>query len=747
MIGSRAALVPAWDLAGWTMLHFIWVGSLVAVLAALGRQLLRRAHPDVRYAYALASLTLLAAAPAVIAAVVAAGSFAADLARGAPGMEGTWSTASPVAQSGETVPARQSAAERSARTDLPRLLRWADVMVDILPGVWLVGAPSTFIYVAAGLWGAERLRRCSQPVCDDALSALCDRLADALGVSSHVAVCVCDRVAAPLVLGIARPLIVLPSALLTGWSPEQVELALLHELAHVRRWDNLVNLLQRVVESALFFHPAVWVLSGWVRWEREHCCDQIVVQHTGRALDYADALFLLAGTTAAPVAQASCMAEHHLVERIRRILNPEDRTMKLSRAALGLASGLLLLPAFLGILVLHANRRVMAQERNLAAVGKTSGKKVVMSTHSEGPARELPENPDLVGQLKLAIDAKDLEEVKRLMKRHPELHRAPLGYGSNGPLTYAVEWPRRVPMTAEKMAILRWMLENGSDVHQGGDGPLMRAALSDTNIRVMDLLVEHGGDVNAVWGGHYPIILAPLEAFAPRSLRWLLDRGADLHAAAKYCCPIEMLTCIYTRRPKDKSACLEIVGAAGFALPDTPVMALHRGRLDLLQEHLDRDPSLLERRFTYREIFFNLDGAAGDAYPATPVSGGTLLHLALEFDDIDVARWLIERGADVNARAAIDAEGFGGHTPLFHTVVNLAAAMGAKDDSRARLLLDHGADPNARATFRQEDKTHGTAPLDALHDVTPVGYARRYSDQHCVNAPALAAIIERGGKE
>jgi ankyrin repeat protein len=230
-------------------------------------------------------------------------------------------------------------------------------------------------------------------------------------------------------------------------------------------------------------------------------------------------------------------------------------------------------------------------------------------------------------------------------------------------------------------------------------------------------------------------------------LKWLLDHGADLHAAAKYFCPIEMLTCIYTRRPKDKSACLEIVGAAGFALPDTPVMALHRGRLDLLQEHLDRDPSLLERRFTYREIFFNRDGAPGDAYPATPVSGGTLLHLAIEFDDIDVARWLIERGADVNARAAIDADGFEGHTPLFHTVVNLAAAMGREDGSKARLLLDHGADPNARATFPQEAEFHDKAPTDALHDVTPVGYARRYPDRRCVNAPALAAIIERGGKE
>ena len=146
--------------------------------------------------------------------------------------------------------------------------------------------------------------------------------------------------------------------------------------------------------------------------------------------------------------------------------------MKLSRAALGLAAGLLLLPALLGMLVLHANRRVMAQETNPAAVGITSGKKVVMSTDSEEPAREHPENPDLVGQLKLAIDANDLEEVKRLMTRHPELHRAPLGYGKNGPLTWVAECRvPRVPPNETRLAMARWMIENGSDVHTGGDGP------------------------------------------------------------------------------------------------------------------------------------------------------------------------------------------------------------------------------------------------------------------------------------
>ena len=355
------------------------------------------------------------------------------------------------------------------------------------------------------------------------------------------------------------------------------------------------------------------------------------------------------------------------------------------------------------------------------------------------------ESLQLAGQLKLAIDADDLEEVKRLMTRHPELHRAPLGASKSPPLTWVATC--HVPPSETRLAMARWMIENGSDIHQGGDAPLMRTAGGDTALPMTELLVAHGADVNALaYDGTYPIILVPLELFAPRTLKWLLDHGADLHAAAKYCCPIEMLICIYTRRARDKAACLEIVDAAGFALPDTPVMALHRGRLDLLQEHLDRDSSLLERRFTYREVFSTtLDGPPGDAYPATPVSGGTLLHLALEFDDIDVARWLIERGADVNARAAIDAEGFEGHTPLFHTVVNLAAGMGLYDDSKARLLLDHGADPNARATFPQEAKFHNHAPTDPFHDVTPVGYARRYPDRRCVNAPALAAITEGGG--
>jgi hypothetical protein len=120
------------------------------------------------------------------------------------------------------------------------------------------------------------------------------------------------------------------------------------------------------------------------------------------------------------------------------------------------------------------------------------------------------ESLEEVGQLKQAIDGNDLERVTAMMTRNPTLHRAPIGYGKDGPLTWVAECrvPRQSP-SSTRLAMARWMIEHGSDVHQGGDGPLMRAALNGDRIPMMELLVSHGADVNALWHGHFPIIFAP----------------------------------------------------------------------------------------------------------------------------------------------------------------------------------------------------------------------------------------------
>lgn len=114
--------------------------------------------------------------------------------------------------------------------------------------------------------------------------------------------------------------------------------------------------------------------------------------------------------------------------------------------------------------------------------------------------------------------------------------------------------------------------------------------------------------------------------------------------------------------------------------------------------------------------------------------------------ELEVAAWLLKKGADANARAAVDAQGFGGHTPLFHAVVTLDA----HDDSKAHLLLKHGANPNARATFRKQLRDAGEPEKEKMlvfQDVTPIGYAKGFREPNWVIQPALELLKAHGGVE
>jgi ankyrin repeat protein len=358
------------------------------------------------------------------------------------------------------------------------------------------------------------------------------------------------------------------------------------------------------------------------------------------------------------------------------------------------------------------------------------------------------ESLGLVGELRAAIDANDLSTVRRLMARYPDLHRARLGYNNNGPLTWVAECRvPRVSPSATRLAMAAWMIENGSDIHQGGDGPLMRAALDDERIPMMDLLVRYGADVNALWNGNYPIVCAPCETLQPAALRWLLERGANPNIVSQqYGSPFAMVVATYARNPTGKHGCLEAFAANGFALPDTAPMALHRGSIDLLEQHLRRDAGLLTRRFTLEEIYpQSLGIAPSDGLHGTPVEGGTLLHLAIEYQERDIAGWLLDHGADVNARSTI-IEGYGGHTPLYHAVI----LSGRKTDEMARLLLDHGADSNVRADLRKQFRHMGDPEREQMreyHNVTPLGYAHQFQEPGMVSEPAVALIVQRGGVE
>ena len=404
--------IELWQLAGWTMLHFLWLGTLVGLVAGALRLLLRQASPNARYVTAVTTLVVLASLPLSIAAWLVITYPTVFLTEDAPAALSfaVGATATPAKISvpidqtvgeiielsgrNETTPSDKTPtgpdfAQRlptngnfiSDQVDVPiaasmnsRLSRGLpdDASADAspkpalveslqsfalyLPWIWLVGTPITFALLATGLVGTRQLRLASRPIHDGPIPELLAQLTTSLQIGKRVGLAVCDRIATPVLVGILRPIILLPPAALTGWSPDEIEMVLLHELAHVRRWDNLMNLAQRIVESLLFFHPVVWLVSNWIRREREACCDALVVDRTKRPHAYAELLVALAAELPRSVlfqpAASSAMAAGPLRNRIRRILQLEDDPMLVSGKSFALVLGSLLVAATFGVLYL-----------------------------------------------------------------------------------------------------------------------------------------------------------------------------------------------------------------------------------------------------------------------------------------------------------------------------------------------------------------------------------------------------------
>jgi hypothetical protein len=183
-------------------------------------------------------------------------------------------------------------------------------------------------------------------------------------------------------------------------------------------------------------------------------------------------------------------------------------------------------------------------------------------------------------------------------------------------------------------------------------------------------------------------------------------------------------------------------------------MALHRGRIDLLEKHIERDAPVLNRTFTHEEIYPPELGCHDEiqATQGTPLKGTALLHLCADYDELEIAKWLIEKGADVNARAAVDAEGFGGHTPLFCTVVSQPAYrmnLHRKDQSApfTELLLEHGADQTIRASLRKQLHPGYAPKFDTekayeYRNVTAYEWGQQFHAKMFVSEPAMRLIAE-----
>ncbi|HVG54919.1 MAG TPA: M56 family metallopeptidase [Vicinamibacterales bacterium] len=312
------------DVAGWTLVHFVWQGALIALVAALALRLLRSSRPQVRYVVACAALGVMLAAPMITALALTS----APRVPIADSIHVLRSPQGSVVGVALTTPWSAPRSTSGAAPSVTELRLPAPVntesLFSLLVTFWMAGVAILLLRLTAGCWRIRQLQAIARLEEPSRWQSLAEQIAVRLGLRRRFSVVESARVVTPTVIGWLQPIVLLPIAAMAGLSPRQVEAILAHELAHIRRHDFVINFLQTLAETVLFYHPAVWWMSRRIRTEREHCCDDVAVAISGDATEYAAALAELATWSLSHPALAMAATHGPLVSRIRRLLRMPD---------------------------------------------------------------------------------------------------------------------------------------------------------------------------------------------------------------------------------------------------------------------------------------------------------------------------------------------------------------------------------------------------------------------------------------
>lgn len=301
---------------GWTLVHSIWQGSLIALSAALIWYVSRKQSASLRYNFGIGFLAL-----QVLASVFTFVYYYKEAAK-ATGLAVTANNA----QNLQAVNWQNTAYKLSLGA---KMQIWLQMHISELVICWLIGTALLLIRFAAGWVYTERLRNQSQTISGKEWRTRFGLLAARLNVSVAVEFRENARVLTPMVIGAFKPVILLPVGLLAGFPVSQIEAIIAHELAHIRRNDYLINMIQSVIEVFYFFHPALWWLSEKVRTEREHCCDDIALAICEDKMTLAHALVKVAEWQSAPaLAMAFASKKPLLLQRVRRVLGLTPKPVK-----------------------------------------------------------------------------------------------------------------------------------------------------------------------------------------------------------------------------------------------------------------------------------------------------------------------------------------------------------------------------------------------------------------------------------
>lgn len=308
---SAATLV---DSIGWTLLHFTWQGALIGLETALALFLLRKRRAETRYLVACTGLVLCLLWPAIELA----------LRLGAPGSGGVFTIEFATSAAG-------AGADDGWRALFTRHLGW-------IVGAWAACTLAMALRMLAGLLWIQRAGERGVP--DRQWQARLDRLAEAGGIERLLRLRIVSGLSSPVTAGWWRPVVLVPVSLVSGMPAHLLEALLAHELAHIRRHDYLVNLAQNVIESLLFYHPAVWWISRRIRAERELIADAIAARQLGEPRRLALALSELEKLQFSHQQLAQAANGGDLMQRIKQLVQPQpsDRHMPGWKAAIPVLS-------------------------------------------------------------------------------------------------------------------------------------------------------------------------------------------------------------------------------------------------------------------------------------------------------------------------------------------------------------------------------------------------------------------------
>jgi beta-lactamase regulating signal transducer with metallopeptidase domain len=301
---------------GWALVHFLWQGVALAAILSVAMAVSRSART--RYALAVGALILMVAAPL--------GTFFLELRAESEAAIPPNASGAMITGDGHATPLNVTTpnAARTAFTSINQKIGASNLSLPpgilfLLVEAWFAGVIFFSLRYAGGMVLIERLRRNDAKPVSAMLLEKCKALQVSLGLDRVIRYCECYRIDAPAVIGWFRPVVLLPAAVLTGLTEEQLTAVIAHELAHIQRLDSFVNLFQVAAETLLFYHPAIWWVNKRIRAERENCCDDSAISVCGDALEYARALTLMAERRAAP-SLAMALNRSPLEARVMRLL-------------------------------------------------------------------------------------------------------------------------------------------------------------------------------------------------------------------------------------------------------------------------------------------------------------------------------------------------------------------------------------------------------------------------------------------